>query len=222
MQFVKLNPDTAFDEAINSLRVLSRILVVGEQRNLSNLKEALEYSNDSTQDIIAKSAKLNAIEWLAKTKTIMLADLAQDDIDFDEMMGQWNGESGQKSGYSLATDILTQKPIEDLNGIKVKVEHNWHIPALLKYGGWNKCPSSEVHCMLWQYWEAKYQAKIVGISHDTIEAHVANPPVSKEEAIELAIEQYLYCNDIVDQGCESIANLASSIMNSNVWFFWWD
>jgi hypothetical protein len=29
-------------------------------------------------------------------------------------------------------------------------------------------------------------------------------------------------SDIVDQGCESISNLAATLLNSPYWYFWWD
>jgi len=60
------------------------------------------------------------------------------------------------------------------------------------------------------------------VTSDSIEGYVANPPKSKEEAINLAWQQYLYCSDIVEQGTETISNLASSIINHEHWYFWWD
>jgi hypothetical protein len=40
--------------------------------------------------------------------------------------------------------------------------------------------------------------------------------------MQLAMEQYLYCADIVDQGVESVANLATLLLKQKVWYFWWD
>ncbi|WP_408057982.1 DUF4253 domain-containing protein [Undibacterium flavidum] len=28
--------------------------------------------------------------------------------------------------------------------------------------------------------------------------------------------------DIVDQGCETISKLAATLLNSEVWYFWWN
>jgi hypothetical protein len=47
-------------------------------------------------------------------------------------------------------------------------------------------------------------------------------PATREEALELAREQYFYCNDIVDQGMGSYRRLAAGLMASDWWFFWWD
>ena len=51
---------------------------------------------------------------------------------------------------------------------------------------------------------------------------VARPPQTKEEALELARQQYLFCNDIVDQGVGDVESLAKTLLYSPVWYFWWD
>ena len=38
----------------------------------------------------------------------------------------------------------------------------------------------------------------------------------------LAWEQFLFCEDIVSQGVETISNLGATLLNSPYWFFWWD
>ena len=50
----------------------------------------------------------------------------------------------------------------------------------------------------------------------------ARKPATRDEAIALAHMQYAYCNDIVDQGTESISRLAAELMAHDWWFFWWD
>lgn len=143
-------------------------------------------------------------------------------MDLSDNEGDWLGEPDVKQGFCLATDISTGKPIKDLTALKMNVIDSWMIPAQLKYGGWNDCPSPEIHCAVWKFWQERYGAEIIGVSGDVIEAYVRNPPKTKEEAMELAWQQYLYCTDIVDQGVETVSNLAAAILNHNLWFFWWD
>lgn len=123
---------------------------------------------------------------------------------------------------TLHIDISTGKPLAAVLVAQISVSEPWEIPAKFKYGDWNECPKPEVHCALWRYWYKKFGAEIVGISHDVIEAKVSNPPKTKDEAMELAWAQYLYCNDIVDQGVETVANLAAILMGHENWYFWWD
>ncbi|WP_444913404.1 DUF4253 domain-containing protein [Microbulbifer sp. PAAF003] len=83
------------------------------------------------------------------------------------------------------------------------------MPSHFKYGGWNECPEAELHCAIWKYWQEKYGTQIVELSNDVIEAHITNPHKTKEGAMQLAWEQYLYCYDIVDQNLETISNLGA-------------
>ncbi|MBC3833711.1 DUF4253 domain-containing protein [Undibacterium amnicola] len=74
---------------------------------------------------------------------------------------------------------------------------------------------SVVHCAAHHYWQKEFGAEIVGVSGDTIECIVKNPPRSQEVAIKRAWQQYW----VVDQGCETIANLAAALLNAEVWYF---
>ena len=63
---------------------------------------------------------------------------------------------------------------------------------------------------------------MVSITRDVIEFAVKNPPKTREAAMELAKEQYIFCNDIVDQGVGTVSALAATLLDSNYWYFWWD
>ena len=49
-----------------------------------------------------------------------------------------------------------------------------------------------------------------------------HPPTTRSAAYQLAWEQYIYCSDIVIQGTQTLSNLAASLLNAPIWFFWWD
>lgn len=51
---------------------------------------------------------------------------------------------------------------------------------------------------------------------------VARQPQTREQALELAREHYVYCNDIVDQGLGTLSNLTATLMANDWWYFWWD
>ncbi len=72
------------------------------------------------------------------------------------------------------------------------------------------------------YWQQKYKAEIVAATHDVIEMRVGSPPTTRDAALALAREQYAYCSDIVDQGCETLSNLAAALLKGKTWYFWWD
>ena len=83
-------------------------------------------------------------------------------------------------------------------------------------------PSASEHSALWRYWEQRYGAKVACIANDVIEFTVARPPQTRDEALALAKQQFIYCNDIVHQGVGSVEALAATILQANVWYFWWD
>lgn len=228
MEFIKLDPVTAFELAIKASETNQKLIVCGSEENIEYMKEAMSFSELNPEDIIEASLKINVETWFrdrmryAQDELGMGTDSDEDDFEDEEFENQWSAESGGGISFSLATDILTGKPLNDLVGIEIYAKAGWHIPALFKYGGWNECPEPEAQCAIWKYWEEKYGAKIVGISNDIIEAYVENPPQTQEEAMQLAMEQYLYCADIVDQGVESVANLAALLLKQKVWYFWWD
>jgi hypothetical protein len=47
-------------------------------------------------------------------------------------------------------------------------------------------------------------------------------PVPSLCSRQLAQEQYAYCEDIVEQGTGSLANLAATLLDAPTWHFWWD
>ena len=51
---------------------------------------------------------------------------------------------------------------------------------------------------------------------------IKNPPTDRETAFKLAQEQYIYCSDIVEQGMQTLNNLAARLLNGKTWYFWWD
>jgi hypothetical protein len=96
------------------------------------------------------------------------------------------------------------------------------IPAHLQWGGWNACPHPEFHVAALRSWRDRFGAELVGLSRDTLELRVSRRPQTREAALELAREQYAYCNDIVDQGVGTLSVLAADLMADPWWFFWWD
>lgn len=89
-------------------------------------------------------------------------------------------------------------------------------------GGWNDCPDSSVLTAFAKRWHASFGAEVVSITRDVMEFTVANPPTTREAASKLAMEQYIFCPDIVEQGVGDVVTLAATLQNSSYWYFWWD
>lgn len=72
-----------------------------------------------------------------------------------------------------------------------------------------------------KHWFEKFHAIPAVITHDVLE-FTAFPVKDRSAAIGLALEQYAFCIDIVDQGVQTIEVMADTLKKSSVWYFWWD
>jgi hypothetical protein len=139
--------------------------------------------------------------------------------------GEWPGQP-EKMGmldFTIPRKILPPCDFHESVVIGlIPVKHFWEVPAVLTFGGWNDCPFAKDQVAVLRYWNEIYGAELVGLSGDVMELEVPKKPSTKEEALKLAQEQYWFCYDIVQQGCETIENLAGGLMTSKIWYFWWD
>jgi hypothetical protein len=97
----------------------------------------------------------------------------------------------------------------------------WLVPAFFT-GGWNEYPPAEVHVALLHRWYELHGAVVRTWTHDEIELCITRPPGSREEALALAEELYVYCADTVQQGLKNVETLAAKILKAPCWQFWWD
>jgi hypothetical protein len=136
--------------------------------------------------------------------------------------GEWPVEASHSPGLSVACDLGTGKPLAKVYIVLVPTEDATTIPAHLHIGNWNACPAPEYHVAALRHWRDRYGTELVGLQGDTMNIRVARRPATREAAVELAKVQYVYCNDIIDQGVGSYRALAAELMAHNWWFFWWD
>jgi hypothetical protein len=68
----------------------------------------------------------------------------------------------------------------------------------------------------------KFKSTLVTLMNDVVESYVLEAPAEKDAAAALALEQYAYCCDIVEQGAGTLGKLASALLASKYWYFWWD
>lgn len=91
----------------------------------------------------------------------------------------------------------------------------------MPFGGWNECPPPELMMAAAKRWYERYRAVPALISHDTLEMS-AVPLKDVETALAAAQELFAFCPDCVFQGVGMVGALAHTLMQSTVWFFWWD
>lgn len=137
------------------------------------------------------------------------------------VIGEVAGGEGINRFLSLCDS--TGKQVFPIVLAEIPVKNPWEVFAYLPFGGWNECPAPEEHMAVAKYWFEKYGAIPALMTHDVLEYTIPfGTSVASWQALDLALEQYAYCNDIVDQGAETIGRLADGLMKSHFWYFWWD
>ena len=145
-----------------------------------------------------------------------------DDMDWEEeVLGEMEGgyDNDRFSCYWDSDSHMTYPLIL----AKIPVKNPWEIFAYLPFGNWNDCPDTPDLMAAAKYWFEQYGAVPAAMSHDELE-FLLPAPVSQEQAMEVATEQYGFCPDIVDQEQDdpTVGNLADVLRQSTVWYFWWD
>lgn len=192
-------------------------IMVGSSQDWERLEENAELNPPDIAAILRDVANFSVPAWFAEKKQ----GYFESPDDEAEVVGEWEG-AGDQGSPSLHLDILTRKPKAEVIIATVPVAQSWQIPAAFGYGGWNACPDALEQCAVARYWAERYDAEIIGISGDVIEWEVRRPPTTPEAAMELAWEQFLFCDDIVHQGMGTIGALAGTLIKSPYWYFWWD
>jgi hypothetical protein len=202
-------------------------ILLGDEKRLRNLRELPELNPASVQETLEFAKTIDAQKWFADRARDRRAELeeynpGEDPTHAIAPIGEWPEEPRPHSYISAANEIVSREPLESCVIGFIPTLAHWEVPAHLHLGGWNECPEAAVHCALHRYWQEEYGARIFSVTSDTIEFVVQRPPTTKEHALRLAKEHFLYCADIVEQGTETLSGLGSSLLDGKTWFFWWD
>ena len=182
-----------------------------------DLKAVTEYRKKMLSAPI-KDSKAVLEELIGQRK----AEAEDDDMDWEEeILGEMAGgyDNDRFSCYWDSDSHMTHPLVL----ARIPVKKPWEIFAYLPFGNWNECPNTPELMAVAKYWFEQYGAIPAAMSHDEMEFELP-VPVPKERAVELAVEQYGFCPDIVDQEQDdpTVGNLADVLRQSTVWYFWWD
>lgn len=200
-------------------------VLLGNDEEFERVLKSRSYDERDVGEVLAASLEIDPVRWFAEvTDTIARSyhDSAEEaDLDLIEETAEIGEEFGGTT-IGAHCDVLSHEPYPEVVIALLPVQQPWEAFAHLRWGSWNDCPSPEVHCALHRYWQSNYGAEPASVTADVVECFVANPPATPETAMALGREQYLYCQDIVEQGTETVSALAGGLLGSNIWYFWWD
>jgi hypothetical protein len=136
----------------------------------------------------------------------------------------WPGAPASVRAVELHSDrnLVTGKMHASVALSLVPAREPWEVPALLGFDGWNECPMPELIAAVLREWGRLYGAVPVCLIGDVMECIVDRPPQCEAEAMSLAAEHWILCDDIVGQGTQTVRKLAMELWRSPQWFFWWD
>jgi hypothetical protein len=177
------------------------------------LKALTEQRQEQLSEIMPEFAQATDLDELGR-----LVDIKGINLFGAYVEEPWPTEIPERVSFHTVTG-LKGKPAAVL---LVRVEHSYEVPAYLGFGGWNECPAPELQVAVLREWQKEYGAVPACITGDVLECAVLRPPQSEAEAMKLAAEQWIFCDDIVGQGTQTVRKLAMDIWRSPNWFFWWD
>ena len=149
-------------------------------------------------------------------------DLSPEELEehFNEALDRDMSEGQEITGF-LSLKDYRGKQTQPILLAEIPATDPWEVFAYLPFGGWNECPAPEEHRAAAKYWFEEYGAVPAVMTPDILE-YILPAPVPQERAMEVAMEQYFFCADIVDQGVGSVGALAGGLAQSKFWYFWWD
>lgn len=96
----------------------------------------------------------------------------------------------------------------------------WEAAAHFHFGGWNACPAPWIHVAYAREWSARFGARLLVLTHDTLEFEVACPITTREDAVAMAAVHVHYCSGA--PVVASTAQHAAYLLGAPLWHFWWD
>jgi hypothetical protein len=191
-------------------------IVLGNDRSVRALLDGVACDLRDPREIEQAALDIDPLAWLEAE--------ANDDPDYYEpARGPWPENAAPQSGGDQRRALLAENPDAEVTVAIIDAGERWRIPTILKYGGWNASPPPEVHAALWRRWEQAYGVQVSWVGYDELGFSLMSPfRGSRESALALAREQFLYCPDLVHQMHGTLENLAASLIGAKTWNFWWD
>ncbi|WP_018655361.1 DUF4253 domain-containing protein [Actinomadura flavalba] len=149
-----------------------------------------------------------------------------DDGDGDLRTGPWPGTAeaveiqDDPDAVAAETALLLGDAQEWLLGL-VPAARGADAPALCGWSGPVNYTETAELCAVLRDWEDRLGARVITVGFDTLGVSVAAPPADAERARAVAVEHYAFCADVIDQGMEPDAYVAS-LVGRPFWSFWWD
>lgn len=172
------------------------------------------------KDILKKAESIDGKTWLSD-RISEIKEIDDDEGYYAEIWDLSEIKGGEESHtFSAYKHYETGQVQDETIIVYVPTQKPYEVFAWISFGGWNECPNPEEMIAVSRYWYEIYGAVPAVIKHDILE--LTARPLTIDEAKIASQEQYVFCQDIVDQGYGGLSALADSLTKSTIWYFWWD
>ena len=177
--------------------------------NITQILEDLRADGVTMDSILAGATPEAVAKWRKAS------ELDPDDIPRAEFEPE---EEDDEITFDTADPVsvldFEEEFLDEVLILHVPASNGWEAIANLAWGNFNECPRPEVIAAHARDWHARYGAELCVVCDDTLEFLVRNRPQAQDEAIDLALEMYAFCPDIIDQGVQSVEQLAAVLLVS--------
>jgi hypothetical protein len=179
-------------------------------------------SNGSPEQVLQEAMTIDAAEFLIARKNSLAPDQQQATIHQIARPEHVRAAAPPLTHFISFMNVNKNRNSPTVEFAVISCDAPWKVFAWLPFGNWNDVPNDSQLTAVFRRWFEKFGAVPAVVSSDVIEFWIDQPITDSVVASELAMEMFYLCPDIVDQGTETVENLASSLLNANVWYFWWD
>ncbi|MEM7245822.1 MAG: DUF4253 domain-containing protein [Acidobacteriota bacterium] len=185
---------------------------LGDAAQLPEMQELAKLEPRPVAELLRSARTLDVSAWLEARR--------RDPSRTPAPPGRWSGAPSEI--ITSTHDVLSMEPLDRVVIALIPTPRSWEAPAWIRFGGFNECPRPDEQAAIFRRWARRHGVEVVALSWDIAELAVLEPVETREGALALAQEQFLYCPDVVHQGTESLKGLAATIQDARVWSFWWD
>lgn len=200
--------------------------------NKAEFSQQIDVRAPAYQQLAPNPTQFHALDWLVALESKGCATNVSSPTNSASSANSLTTAHGNAAAHTSANSNTTSaRPDEsadsdaaDLLLVRVPVREAADVFCYFFMGGFNDCPEPAVQTAVARYWWQRYRAVPFVLSSDTVEFMVGAPPTSVEDACDLALEQYIFCPDLVEQCMPDgdVNTLAAYLYNNSNWYFWWD
>src|SRR5262249_13995810 len=186
-------------------------VLLGVPAAAEEVREQLARDQHDSPGLVERALSLDVARWFE-----------EEEAGHPLPRGAWPEEDPGSTSFTIPYDARTRRPHREVVLALVPARAGWQAVLRLGFGGFHRCPPAYVHGAVLRSWEERYGAELVGLQRNVLELWAAEFPADRNAALALAREQYLYCRDIVEGGCETLDELAAILSSGEHWYFWWE